>query len=385
MITPIWGTPYIDRWLGFGFASQRSSGNIPHLTEHCDFELAIITKSADAAYMQANSRFNDIMSGIRVRFILMDEFFPRTRLTSYGVPLTLAYAKAILELGEKAIGTFVILMNADAVLASGSLKGIVERIRDGYTIIAAGAIRVIDRAAQPQLLEFLDKDSGILSVSPRDMMRLANEYLHSTVTGRIVNEPSPIIDSTYYHQIYWRISEDCLALRGFLLHPLCFQIERLIDKVLCPVDYGFLTEFCPNGRFCVLDDSDKFLMLELQERDSESHWLRIAPKDSTCKRLGRLTREIVAQAATWTTGQHRRSATWTIYWHEKDLPSDIARRVAPFEKFVDGILAKMPPPVSHIGHFQWLPAVRQYKEDLIGGGSEGTVAPLDDPRNNVTR
>jgi hypothetical protein len=141
MITPIWGTSYIDRWLGFGFASQRSSGNIPYLNGHFDFELAIVTKSADAYYMQSSSRFKDIMSGVRVRFILMDEFFPQTGNTSYGVPLTLAFAKGILDLGVSAVGTFVILMNGDCVLSSGSFKGIADRIREGYTIITAQSIR----------------------------------------------------------------------------------------------------------------------------------------------------------------------------------------------------------------------------------------------------
>ena len=34
-------------------------------------------------------------------------------------PLTLAYAKVIADLGDAGVGTFVMLMNADCVLASG--------------------------------------------------------------------------------------------------------------------------------------------------------------------------------------------------------------------------------------------------------------------------
>jgi hypothetical protein len=358
MITPIWGTSYIDRWLGFGFASQRSRGNIPYLNEHCDFELAIVTKSADATYMRSSSLFKDIMSGIRIRFILMDEFFPQTGQTSYGVPLTLAFAKGILDLGESAKGTYVILMNADCVLASGSFKSITERIQAGYTIITAQSIRAIDGSARAHLLEMVDQNSGILTVEPRELMRLVNRNLHSTVIARIINEPT-IVDSTYYHQIFWRISDDCLAMRAFMLHPLCFRIERIMQKVLCPVDYGFITEFCPNGQFCVLDDSDDCLIIELQDRDSESHWLRVAPLDRTLKRrLSRVAREIAAHAATWTTAEHRRSATRTICFHENDLTSDFGQRAAPFEAFMDRLLARMPPPVSHIRHFQWLPAVQ---------------------------
>jgi hypothetical protein len=280
MITPIWGTSYIDRWLGFGFASQRSSGNIPYLNEHSDFELAIVTKSADADYMRSNAKFRVVMSGLRVHFILMDEFFPRNGHTAYGVPLTLAFAKGILDLGNKAIGTYVILMNGDCVLASGSLKSIADRIHEGYTIITSQSIRAIDGPARVHLLDLVDNNNGILSIEARDLMRLVNQHLHSTVSARIINEHT-IVDSTYYHQMFWRISNECLAMRAFMLHPLCFRIERISERVICPVDYGFITEFCPTGRFCALHDSDQCLIIELQQPHSESHLLRVAPMART--------------------------------------------------------------------------------------------------------
>jgi hypothetical protein len=381
MITPIWGKPYIERWLGFGFASQRSAGNIPYLNEHCEFELAIVTKSADAAYMQSSSLFADVMAGIRIRFILMDEFFPRIGEISYGVPLTLAFAKGILDLEQDAIGTYVILMNADCVLASGSLRSIAARIAEGYTVITSQSIRVLDGRARTQLLESMDRNSGILSIEPRDLMRIVNRHLHSTVTARILNEPT-IVDSTYYHQIFWRISHECLAMRAFMLHPLCFRVDRIMQKVFCPVDYGFITEICPNGRFCVIGDSDDCLIMELQARDAESHLLRIAPKRRSLRqRLSRLRREIAAVAAAWTTTEHRRSAKHTIYYHENDLPSDLTQRVAPFEAFVDAVLARMSPPVSHVAHFHWVAAVRAYRDNMIRGGSDARVELLDDPRN----
>jgi len=381
MVTPIWGADYIERWLGFGFASMRSGGNIPYLNEHCEFELAIVTKAADAAAMQSNPRFNHIMSGIRVKFILMDEFFPRVGKTAYGVPLTLAHAKGILDLGDAAVGTYVMLMNADCVLASGSFKSIVARIHEGYAIITGQSIRAIDRTARGVLLDCVDRNTGILSIGPRALMRLANAHLHNTASTRIVNEPG-IVEANYYHQMFWRISDDCLAMRAFMLHPICFRIERMMQKVVCPMDYGFLIEFSPNGRFCVLDDSDEFLIIELQERDSESHLLRVAPKDASLdKRLSRLARDIAAGAASWTTSEHRRAATRTLYYHADDLPPDVAQRVAPFEAFVDRILARMPPSVSHVSHPHWVPAVRVYREDMVHGGADAAVALLDDPRN----
>jgi len=119
-------------------------------------------------------------------------------------------------------------------------------------------------------------------------------------------------------------------MQAFMLHPLCFRVDRIMQKVFCPVDYGFITEICPNGRFCVIGDSDDCLIMELQAGDVESHLLRIAPKRKSLRqRLSRLRREIAAVAAAWTTTEHLRSAKHTIYYHENDLPSDLAQRVAP--------------------------------------------------------
>jgi hypothetical protein len=334
--------------------------------------------------MQADARFNRMMAGVRVRFVTLDEFLPRHGTIAYGVPLTLAYAKAILDLGDSAIGAYVILMNADVVLASGSMRSVVARIRDGYDVIGASGIRVIDGRPRAALEQHVDPESGVLSMAPRAMMRLANAHLHSTITGRILNDESPI-DSTYYHQIYWRISDDCLAMRAFLLHPFCFRIRRLVPTVFSAVDYGCITELCPDGRFCALCDSDDFLMIELQARDSESHWLRPAPAERSLeRRLSRLGAEIAAHAATWTTAYHRLAATQTLYYHETDLPSGLGLRTRRFDLFVDTILEAMPPPVSHVGHFQWLPAVRYYREAMIRGGADAAIALLDDPRNEAT-
>jgi hypothetical protein len=144
--------------------------------------------------MQADPKFNSVTAGIRVKLIIMDEFFPSN--VTYGVPLTLAYAKAIQDLGEDGIGTYVILMNADFVLASGSLRSLLARIRNGFTSIAAASIRVINSGVRLELQSYLDDRAGILSISSRAMMRLANPDLHSTITGRIINDMHPI-DSTY--------------------------------------------------------------------------------------------------------------------------------------------------------------------------------------------
>jgi hypothetical protein len=171
-------------------------------------------------------------------------------------------------------------------------------------------------------------------------------------------------------------------MRAFLIHPLCFRVDQLIERVVCPVDYGFISEFCRRGRYCSVGNSDDYLMIELQERNSESHLLRVTPNDPTpATRLARLEREIASHAQSWTTAEHRRSLTQTFLYHESDLPPDIAERLAPFDAFIHGIESRLSPAVSHIGHFQWLPAVRIYRQEMQKSGHIDAVPLLNDPRN----
>src|SRR5262249_10121685 len=156
------------------------------------------------------------------------------------------------------LGTFVMLMNADCVLASGSLATVLSRFERGETIVVGQSLRAVDGSAREKLLARVDAD-GVLAIPPRELMRLIEPALHSTVTARILNEPG-IVEASYHHQMFWRIGADCLAMRAFMLHPICFRVDRRLDKVVCPMDYGFLLELCPGGRFGVLDDSDDFLI-----------------------------------------------------------------------------------------------------------------------------
>jgi hypothetical protein len=383
MIIPVWGMEYVERWLALSFASLRSAGNIGYVNEHCRLELAIVTTVSDAASMRADTRFATMTEGLRVKILSMDEFFPPHGQVTYGMPLTLAYAKGIADLGTDGLGSFVILMNADFIVSTGSLKSVVDRINQGFAIVTAPSIRVIDADVRPLLLARADPEAGVMSISSREMMRIVNAHLHNTVRARTVNEHG-YIDASHYHTIYWRLSEDSLAARYFLLMPLCFRVDRLMDKVVCPVDYGFITETCPGGRFTALTDSDDFMMLELQDQDSEAYLLRIPRKTSTLdERLAFLEQEISSQTAGWATAEHRRSVTQALYFHERELPIDIADRVAPFNAFMDRMLARMPPPVSYTRHFHWLGAVYSYRQRMLRGGASGVVEMLEDARNGA--
>src|SRR5262249_43779313 len=155
MLIPLWGAKYFERWFELPAASLRSAGNIPYLQNRTDFEIVFLTKSQDVPFLANNEVFNDFAAQVTVRTVTIDEFFPRNGTVSYGVPLTLAFAKGIRDLGKDGLGTFVILMNADFVLSEGSLRSLLDRIEQGYQIITAPSIRVDEHLARPLMMEQL--------------------------------------------------------------------------------------------------------------------------------------------------------------------------------------------------------------------------------------
>jgi hypothetical protein len=215
------------------------------------------------------------------------------------------------------------------------------------------------------------------------MMEIANTTFHHTVLSRVINCPE-IVEAWFYHQIYWRIDDSCLAARHFLLMPLCFQLRRQVQAVTSPIDYGFLPEVCPGGRYAVLQDSDDFLMLELQEPGTQADLLRAAQKLQSGERaLERKLSEIAANASAWATAEHMRAARHTLIFHSRELPTDIEQKLADFNSRMDCVLTQMPPPVPSVRHIHWLGAVHAYRSVMSQDGANTYPHLLADDLNRI--
>jgi hypothetical protein len=375
-LVPLWGARYYERWLNLPAASLCAQGNIFYLHEKADFELVFLCKAQDLPFIRENAMMRRLGEKIRLGAITIDEFFPPARSVSYGVPLTLAYAKGIRDLGSHGLGAYVLLLNADFVLSEGSLAEVLERIEQGHHIITAPSLRVIEEEVRPLLEQRLSEEANTGCFAARAMMSIAERHLHQTVTARIVNS-NQAVEAEHYHIAYWRLGPTCLAARSFLLMPLCFQVRRHMEAVTCPVDYGFIQEMCPGGRYTAICDSDELLMVELQERQTESELLDFgckvrSPEEGLEARCSR----VIANAAEWSTAEHRRSFTQRLLFHSEDLSADVADQLCEFDRFASRALEGMPPPVSAQRHFHWLGAVRAYRSAMGGEQALGSYPSL---------
>ena len=381
MIIPVWGEVYIDRWLTVSLASIKSEGNLPFLHSLCDVEIVIMTKQDDRNTLYSREKFVELTHDYNVKIIYIDDLFPKKAI-HYGLPLTLSYARAIDDLGDSVTDTYVLLMNADFVLARNSLSTLYNRIIQGYTIITCPSIRVIEEDMRPIITDIFYKNNEVFSLSSREMMSLINNHLHGSVTARTLNVDSPVL-CNHYHIMYWKISDDCLAARYFLLMPLCFKPERRLDKVFTQIDYGIIAELCPNGRFTVMADSDEFLLMELQELTTEGYFYHPAPRfASEAERLSHFAKIITQNAQEWVTATHMRSHGVTLFFHANDLPSDVEQKLIPFSNLMDDLRHQISP-VSHIGHPHWLGAISGYREAIYTNGKATIPTLIDDFRNSI--
>ena len=382
MLIPLWGARYYDQWFSLAGPSLLAPGNIPHLNEHAEFELVFLCKSRDHKLFQTNPMLRQLSAQIHVKTITIDEFFPQQQSVSYSVPLTLAFAKGIHDLGLSGLGTFIIEMNADFVLSAGSLAAVLERIDRGYHIISAPSLRVVEHEARP-LFERHLREHGNDSFSARAMMAIAEGHLHQTVRGRTINRDQ-LVEAWYYHIVYWRLTSTCLAARSFLLQPLCFQVRRQAKAVVCSHDYGFLQEYCPGGRYTAIGDSDELLMIELQARDSEAELLEPAPHfASSSDALENRISKIIANSAEWSTAEHRRAFSYPLLFHSADLPGDVGERLGEFDWQMARVAESLPPPASAICHFQWLAGLHVYRAAMSEDGITDYPDMIDADANRI--
>ena len=209
MLIPLWGARYYEQWLSLAAPALMAPGNIMYLHAHADFELAFLCKSQDLEFLQSNATIRQLGAQIRLKMITIDEFFPPHAHVSYGIPLTLAYAKGIQDLGEDGLGTFVMLLNADFVVSEGSLAQVLRRLDDGNHIVTAPSLRVIEHEVRPLLEDRLQKHAGPGCFAPRAMMALAERHLHQTGTHphpqprwtdrRLVLPPGLLAEQRYLH------------------------------------------------------------------------------------------------------------------------------------------------------------------------------------------
>ncbi|MBI1175202.1 MAG: hypothetical protein GC139_08050 [Sideroxydans sp.] len=360
-LTVVWGEAYIERFCSLSLPSFLASGNMPALAEATELEVVIMTCRDDFQTFEKNISFRHLRGMCPVRFVEIDDLIVQG---IYSITLTLAYARPIIACGDEMVHTHFVFMNADFILANGSLSSLYKHIIDGRSIVLAPSFRSIAEDVEPLLEHAVNTATGVLDMLPRPMVELAIANSHLTTIAKTLDQQ--VLYSTHPNQFFWRVDEHTVLGHYFLIFMLCLKPERVIKTINCFCDYSFIPEMCPSGDEVVMTDSDEFFMLELQSREQEWGMLR----------LGKMTEvEIASSLQEWTTNEHRRAANHDLVFHSKDIPPEIGIAKAQARAFIDKIKNRLTSPKSHIDHPYWIPGIEAWMKRRVSSGAIPELEP----------
>ncbi|MGQ0683672.1 hypothetical protein [Bradyrhizobium sp.] len=345
-LTVIWGARYIEEFASVSLPSYLAAGNLPFMASETDFEIVMMTSMDSRDKFEERGHLAKLKALCPVRYILIDDLITNG---NYGVTLTLAYARGIRDSGPEQTNTHFVFMNSDFVLADGSLRTLVAKIREGHRAIMAPSLRACSETVVPTLIEAVNQVDHTLTMSPRPMVQLAFDNLHPTVVGKTITQD--FVTSVTHNQVYWQVDKKTLLGRYHLIFMLAIRPEVPMGIVNSYCDYGFVSELVPSGDFSIIDDSDGFFMLEIQSAAQEKSFLRCGhtPPD-----------KIADELSTWTTREHRCFAEIDVVFRTGDLPAGLPEVRAEAARFVSSLHQRMGPPRDHVDHFYWTSGIQAW-------------------------
>jgi hypothetical protein len=370
----VWGERYIAMSAAISVPSFLAPGNLPALAAVTDLEVLIMTAVDDVPIFRRTPAFQRLEALCPIRFIPIDELIVAVP-PLYGFTLTQAFAHGIASVGAHQTSTHFVFMNADFVLADGSLRSLADRILAGHPCILAPSFRVDAEAAAATLRAAVDPASRALAMAPRPMVALALANMHPTSIAKTLTQDR--LHCRSVNQLYWSVDAQTMVGHAHLLFMLCIKPERPLLRLVSYCDYAFVPEMVPSGRLSCLDDSDDFFMLELQATTHEQEALEPGP----------ITREHALRSlAEWTTAMHRRAALFSFVLHAADPPPAAVRIRQEAATFIRALHADMPQPLDYVGHRHWMDGLELWRtlhDRKAGRISPPLPASPGDPHRNL--
>jgi hypothetical protein len=342
VLMPVWGSSFVRRFLDFCLPTLLAPGNIPALAQALPTCFVLLTRSSDLSVIADHPAWRRLAEQCKTDIRTIDDLIAEG---NHHATITLAYARGIRAASAPMLDTVFLFLVADYLVADGSLRTVLERIRAGASGVLAGSLQIAATAAVPQSADGMRSSASELVLAPRQLASWALACLHPRSAASVVN--ASLLHDVEANRLFWSVDEHTLIGRFYLLHMIGIRPEVTDFVVGAPCDYSFVPELCPSNNVDVLTDSDDYLAVEMQADDravGALRWGHPLPPSDLARSLSR-----------WTTARHRQNAHSTLFFHAGDLPADINEFVAAASAFVADVglsLASSPQP--HRGHPVWV-------------------------------
>jgi hypothetical protein len=344
LLMPVWGYQFIGRFLEFCLPTLLAPNNIPAIARAKPCRFVLLSSVADEPIIRSHPAWQKLERHCACEIRSIDDLITQGNHTA---TITLAFERVLRQSGDAMRDTCFIFLMSDYLVADGSLKTVLRKIETGAGVVLAGNFQIIAEDAAPLLRQRLDLGSHEIVLPPRDLVRWSLAHLHPATVANIVN--FGLIHNAHSNRLFWRVDENCLIGRFYLMHPIAIHPETSDFVVGSSWDYSFVPELCPSGNIAALTDSDDYLVVELQRRDYEWENLRPGPV---------VAAELAQSLAEWTIDYHRRNVTQTVVFHAADRPEDLAQFIARSDAFVETVRQSLAAPaLSHRRHPYWVGSI----------------------------
>jgi 2-polyprenyl-3-methyl-5-hydroxy-6-metoxy-1,4-benzoquinol methylase len=347
VLLPVWGFDFIDRFLNINLPTLLAPGNLPALAARLPTEFVFLTSERDRDVLREHVAVRRLDDVCLVQFHLIDDLITEG---NHSTTVTLAYARVVRDAGEAMLDTCFFFLVSDYVMADGSLGHVLDRMMAGASAVQAGNFQVVEDDATRWLEKQLASHPIALSLSSREVMQWAMSNIHPATAANIVN--FPVTHNTHVNRLFWRVDQDTLIGRFYLMHMICIRPELTDFVIGSSCDYSFVPEMCPSGDIAIMCDSDDYLVIEMQPRQHEAAFLRWGGSEPA---------QIAESLAEWTTAGHRANACHLVVFHGRDLPASIDDFRGQSDVFLNRIANHLPAkPQPHRNHPYWRGALAAY-------------------------
>src|ERR1700730_2780098 len=341
VITYAWGEQYVDLLLSLTLPALLAPGNLPYVAGSTSCELVILSEERFFPTISAHSSVNQAKRLCLVRLVALDDLIASK--DKYGMALTYALHRGFSDLGPAMTESWQIFLNADFVLAEGSLRSVISRLAKGERLVASPSYCVNAFMVEPALRERVCQGTGVLSIPARELAAIALAHRHTTIRGKSINQLEFTL--RYMDQFYWLVDDRTLLGHQMPIAIVGMRPERHVVEPNSYWDHGLMLEYCPTAQLCVIGDSDEFLMIELRDKDVAQELIE----------PGRPVPKFIAERMiSFLTEYQRGCARHELTLHSGEIPPEAATARGTLNRYIDEVLSHLPAVLpSHIDHPQW--------------------------------
>src|SRR5262245_16512458 len=370
IITYAWGERYIGELLSLTLPALLAPGNLPYVASVVPCELVILTEEAFFPRVLNDPTVCKIRDLCRVRLVELDDLIPAP--DKYGMALTYVLHRGFADLGPAVTDTWLLFLNADFILADGSLRNLMRHLADRGRLVASPSYCVNAEAVVPELHKRIDPHTRVLSIPHREMAALVLRHRHNTIRAKTVNQP--FASMRYMDQFYWLVDYKTLLGHQMPVAIVGMRPERFVAEPNSYWDHGLMKELFPTTEHFVMGDSDEFLMLELRGENVARDQIRTGWPDPS---------EIARNFTSFLTPYQQGMARYPLTLHSGELPPGVDEARAKLRAFIDSIFSHLPAVLpSHVEHPQWeyhrtgfIEARHKYLSTRLGSQTESGEPP----------